>query len=103
MRDLVLNLLVGPCRLHCPIRRGCLKYILRCPGVIIMKIEILMPLHGSKEIFHITSSGAKKIPVTPATKNLMFPEFLACAEKYCADNGFKLLNVENEKFYIYKE
>ncbi len=68
-----------------------------------MKIEIIIPLHALKEIYHITAAGMKKIPVTPSIKNSVMPEFLAYAEKYMAENGFKPLNVDDDKLYIYKE
>ncbi len=68
-----------------------------------MKIELLMPSHAAKEIVHITSSGMKKLPANPAKKDTIIPEFLAYAEKYIAENKFKLLNVDQDKLYIYKE
>ncbi len=69
-----------------------------------MRIEIIFPALAIKEIVHISNSGMKKIPVNPASKkdNIM-PDFLAYAEKYIAENGFKLLNVDQDKLYIYKD
>lgn len=69
-----------------------------------MKIEIIFPALALKEIVHITASGMKKIPVNPASKkdNIM-PDFLAYTEKYIVENGFKLLNADQDKLYIYKE
>ncbi len=80
-----------------------MKYIIRFLVGIIMKIEILYPAYAVKKMVHVTSTGSNSIDANPPNGEHITPEFLAYAEKYITQNGFKLLNVDQEKLYIYKE